>query len=277
MKFRPAILALVLAIVSLMALLYWSTRGRLSETQQSASTQTNVEGVVGSQNSRVSTPVTSNSPTTKAVTPLGQLGALVGSKEAKTLEILSRENNVPIVFYGKVEDQFGNPVVGAEITGSTIIYSGTSSGSKTVTATSDSNGNFTLDAGKGESLGVMLRKPGYELATTGTDFKYSHLFENYYVPDPRNPTVIKMWKLQGAEHLTGFDIRTEVPIEGTPVFFDLQTGRQVRNGGDVSVTLSSSPKPNLVEEDRLADNHPAGRWWHFGIQRIGVTKNVSGP
>lgn len=166
----------------------------------------------------------------------------------KTLEILSRENNVPIEFYGKLEDQFENPVVGAEIAGSTIIYSGTSSGSKTVTATSDGNGYFTLDAGKGESLGVMPRKPGYALATTSTDFKYSHLFENYYVPDPRNPTIIKMWKLQGAEHLTGFDIRTEVPIDGTPIIFDLQTGRRVQNGGDVVVTISSSLKPNLVEE-----------------------------
>ena len=170
------------------------------------------------------------------------------SKEQETLEILSTKNDIPIVFYGKLEDQFGNPVVGAEITGSTIIYNGVHMGGQKVVVTSDANGFFQMDAGKGESLGIMPKKAGYTLATANTEFKYTKLNPHPYVPDAGNPTVIKMWKLQGGEHLIHFQFESRVPLDGTPTTFDLQTGQRVQNGGDLTISVKTTPTPSIREE-----------------------------
>jgi hypothetical protein len=148
---------------------------------------------------------------------------------------------VPIIFYGRLEDQFGSPVAGAEVTGTTTINNGTNVGANRVTATSDGNGYFQLDAGKGESLGIMPKKAGYALATTGTEFKYSQLDAGYYVPDKNNPTVIKMWKLQGAEPLVNIDQHYKLHYTGAPMNFDLLTGKIVPVGGDLTITVSRPP------------------------------------
>ncbi|HTD67244.1 MAG TPA: hypothetical protein VK846_12005 [Candidatus Limnocylindria bacterium] len=152
-----------------------------------------------------------------------------------TLAVL---NDVPIVFYGKLEDQFRNPVSGADVTGNTIIYNGTKSGSMVVSTTSDANGFFQINAGKGESLGIMPKKQGYALATKGTEFKYSYMYQERFEPDPRNPVVVKMWKLQGAEPLIGIDKEYKLPFPDRPIFFDLVAGRLVENGGDLEIIIT---------------------------------------
>src|SRR5258707_337081 len=60
------------------------------------------------------------------------------------------DSDVPIVFYGRLEDQGSEPVVGAEVTGTTIFHRGTTGATGQVVATSDANGLFTLNAGVGE-------------------------------------------------------------------------------------------------------------------------------
>jgi len=174
-------------------------------------------------------------------TPSNAVSAPRKSKEQETLEILSTKNDIPIVFYGRLEDQFGNPVVGAEITGSTIIYNGVHMGGQKVVVTSDANGFFQLNAGKGESLGIMPKKAGYALATTGTEFRYTRLDEHPYVPDAGNPTVIKMWKLQGAEPLVGIEQRYKLYYTDAPINFDLLIGQIVPTGGDIKLTVNRSP------------------------------------
>jgi len=151
-------------------------------------------------------------------------------------------NDVPIIFYGKLEDQFGNPVVGAEITGSTIVYNGTAAGGQRVVATSDAKGFFQMNGGNGESLGMMPRKEGYVLAATNTEYKYSGFYpDSRHVPEPDNPVVIKMWKLQGAEPLTGINQRYKLRPTDAPVNFDLLAGKIVPSGGDIKITVSRPP------------------------------------
>ena len=157
------------------------------------------------------------------------------------VEGLSTKNDIPIDFYGKLEDQFGKPVVGAEITGSTIIYNGTKTGSTRVTATSDASGLFEIHAGKGESLGVIPKKEGYALATTAVGFRYSHLDQNYFVPDPNSPVVMKMWKLQGSEPLLSIGQTFKFRYTDNSVNFDLLTGKIVPSGGDITMILNRSP------------------------------------
>ncbi|MGD0261102.1 MAG: hypothetical protein ABSD29_14910 [Verrucomicrobiota bacterium] len=174
-------------------------------------------------------------------------------------EGLATLNDVPIVFYGKLEDQFGNPVVGAQVAGNTIIYNGMKSGAEHVSVTSDANGFFQINAGKGESLGLWPSKEGYALATTGTEFKYSYMYPQHFVPDPNNPTVIKMWKLQGAEPLVGIHQRYKFHYTDAPINFDLIAGKIVPSGGDLKVTVN---RPGGI----ISQQHPQN--WSIQIEAI---------
>lgn len=174
-------------------------------------------------------------------------------KGTQMREGLSTLNDVPIVFDGKVEDQFGNPVAGAKVAASIRIYNGLQSTVERFEVFSDANGFFHIDHGKGEALGIMPSKEGYVLATANTRFVYSRLWPEaeQYNPDPNHPTVIKMWKLQGAEPLAGIDQRHKFPYTGTPVSFDLQAGKIVASGGDIKITVSRSE--GVVSAQTLQD------------------------
>lgn len=130
-------------------------------------------------------------------------------------------NDVPIVFDGRLEDQFGSPVVGADIAASVRIYNGSRSTVERFSVTSDANGLFHIDYGKGEALGLVPSKEGYVLAAPSTYFKYSYMYPDRYAPDPNNPTVIKMWKLQGAEPLVDIGQSYKIHYTNTPLYFDL--------------------------------------------------------
>lgn len=81
-----------------------------------------------------------NAPTAKTVAAIATPKLPAESKEQRKLEILSTANDVPIVFYGRLEDQFGNPVTGAEITGTATIINGSTTGANRVSVISDGNG-----------------------------------------------------------------------------------------------------------------------------------------
>jgi hypothetical protein len=162
------------------------------------------------------------------------------SKEQKMAGILSTQNDIPILFYGRLEDQFGEPVVDAEVAGNTIIYNGRGAGGEHVSVKSAAAGRFKIEAGKGESLGIMPRKEGYALASTGTEFKYSHLYQDYHVPNPGDPVVIKMWKLQGAQPLVGLDQNYKLRYTTDPIYVDLIDRKIVPYGGDVKITVKRS-------------------------------------
>ncbi len=181
-------------------------------------------------------------------------------KKEQMREGLATFNDVPIVFYGKLEDQFGSPVVGAEIAGAIRIYNGSQSTVQKVATVSDANGLFQLKGEHGESLGMMPRKEGYALASTSTEFKYSYMYEQHYVPDQNNPTVIKMWKLQGAEPLVGIDQHYTVPVTGAPVDYDLLTGKIVPTGGDLKITVNRSP--GIVSQRNPQD-------WSVQVEAVG--------
>ncbi len=162
-------------------------------------------------------------------------------KGQRTVEVLSTQNDIPIVFYGKLEDQFGNPVTSAQIAASVRIYNGVQSTIERFFVISDATGFFQINHGKGESLGLTPNKDGYVLASTDTFFKYSHL-ENYpYIPDQKRPAVIKMWKLQGAEPLVEIDQHYKLPFSNAPLNFDLLAGKIVPFGGDLKIAVKRSP------------------------------------
>ena len=248
-------------VAVLMALLLWHGRKKPVETPLATPTDTSIAPPTSSQSRAAAAPIintnaaTGNTGTTAPNVPKPSLG----SKIERMQGILSTYNDVPIVFYGKLEDQFGNPVVGAQIAGNTIIYNGMRSGAEHVSVTSDANGFFQINAGKGESLGIWPRKEGYALATTGTEFKYSYMYPDHFTPDPNNPTVIKMWKLQGAEPLVGIHQRYKFHYTDAPINFDLIAGKIVPSGGDLKVTVN---RPGGI----ISQQHPQN--WSIQIEAI---------
>lgn len=242
MKIRRSILWFSAAAMVLIALVIWFTKLPIKSAMEPNTSQysENVTAAIPQPKATAPAAIINHG----AVLTLPQTNAVSAQRTTKAdliRGVLSTENDVPIIFYGKLEDQFGNPVTGAQIAGNTIIYSGTRTGGEHVVTTSDSNGLFKIDAGKGESLGIMPEKEGYVLAMTATAFKYSHLYEGYHVPDPNNPVVIKMRKLQGVELLVGIGKEYKLPYTGAPLFFDLLTGKVSESGGDLQVVVTRAP------------------------------------
>lgn len=241
MKIRPSILLLCIAIVVLTVLVVWFAK-QPAKTSVPMATPSKAEESVAATPALPETDVLTSVTGHVAVpTPSNGVSAPQKSKEQETLEILSTKNDIPIVFYGRLEDQFGNPVTDAQIAASVRIYNGVKSTVERFSVTSDASGLFQINHGKGESLGIMPQKPGYALATAGTEFRYTYLDAHPYVPDAGNPTVIKMWKLQGAEPLAGIDQHYKLHYTNAPLNFDLLTGQIVPSGGDIKLMVSRSP------------------------------------
>jgi hypothetical protein len=241
MKIRGSIFWFIVVMAALIALMLWYGKKKPVETPPITSVETNANATppaatVPSQ--PVSAPVHMNTPSaqpmTNAATPPNQ------DKGEQMKEGLAAMNDVPMAFYGRLEDQFGSPVVGAQITGDIRIYNGIQSTVEHLKTVSDANGFFQLKGDKGESIGLMPHKDGYVLATTGTEFKYSYMYDGHFTPDPNNPTVIKMWKLQGAEPLVGIDKNYKLHYTDAPMNFDLVAGKIVPVGGDLKITVSRS-------------------------------------
>jgi len=148
------------------------------------------------------------------------------------------ENHKSLDFYGRIIDQDGRPVEGAKVIAAvgTIVSFTESGGTKYVTV-SDAEGRFSFIGIRGSGCGYLLEHPGYV-------FSQRQPFASRpkdYVPDPNKPSVLSMWKLQGAEPMVKARIHGYIPCDGTPTVFDLITGKRVASGGNLTVRLSRNP------------------------------------
>jgi len=237
MKIRSSILVFIIVAVAAIALLLWYGKKQPVETSPLASVETNVAPrVVTVPSQPVSTPVhAAPSPAnpnanTVAVSPPSQMEKAVG--------ILSTYNDVPIDFYGRLEDQYSNAVAGAAVNFSVRIMNGHEFSSKDGQVASDADGFFTISGYKGQDLNVVPQRAGYVLATPSTLFKYSHLEDHPFTADPNNRTVIRMWKLQGAEPLVSINQTYKLPYTALPMRFDLLTTQIVPIGGDLIIIVA---------------------------------------
>jgi hypothetical protein len=180
------------------------------------------------------------------------------SKDEAMQEILLAKNKNPQETYGKVIDQYGQPVVGANVTGHLVFEQGIDSDEKVKTykTQTDENGLFQFTGLTGADLGVTVSKEGYLLGGHG---------EGYKAPvggksSPDNRVVLTMWKLHGSEPLVNQHIRAEIPCDGSTSTFDIMTGKKSDNG-DLKITMFRFPlqlKPGLV--------HPYS--WQFKVEML---------
>jgi hypothetical protein len=258
MNIRRPVLGFVTVGLVLIAVILWLTNKKPVNSPPSISTQTNTAQPAATvQNIPASTAFNTNaSSATVATNPIISPTQDKGEQMKQGLASL---NDVPIVFYGRLEDQFGSPVMGAQIVASARIYNGVQSTVEHLTAMSDGNGMFQINGGKGEGLGIMPKKEGYVLATTSTYFKYSYMYPDHFTPDQGNPTVIKMWKLQGAELLKQINKTFKIPYTGTPIRFDLVAGEIVSAGGDLKIMVN---RPDGV----ISQQHPQN--WNIDFEVV---------
>jgi len=189
-------------------------------------------------------------------------------------EILMEQNEQPQNFYGRVIDQNGKPIVGADITGNLGYDFGFESSEKSEVhkTQTDSAGFFQFTGLHGARFGVTARKAGYEMGMRGEGYKSS--IGQKTTPDDR--ATFMMWKLRGAEPIEHIRFQSRVPYNGTTATFNLQPREKVKdNGGDLRITLLRSPleitpgllhpydwqvKIELVNGGILKENDPYPYW-----------------
>jgi hypothetical protein len=237
MQIRRSIFLFVGVAVVLIALMLWYGRKQPMETAPTIAIVANAVSTVVPNAPVITAPTYTNAPAMKVIVYVpSPSNPSPGGKVEQMQGILSTYNDVPIDFYGKLEDQFGDSVADAKIKGSIRVISGTRQSTDWLTTTSDANGLFQFH-GKGQDIGMMPSKQGYTLATTGTLFKYSRMENRPFASDANNPIVIKMWKLQGAEPLVSINQQYKLSYTPTPIRFDLLAGKIVSEGGDVKITV----------------------------------------
>ncbi|MFA5262617.1 MAG: carboxypeptidase-like regulatory domain-containing protein [Opitutaceae bacterium] len=193
-------------------------------------------------------------PATTVVTPAKreQMGNLLGGLNHKNIE-----------FYGKVVDQAGMPLPDVAVYASVLYNTGLTSGMAKCETKSDTRGFFSISGMKGRTLGLSLVKPGYEYDGEKGPFHFTELVseKDRYMPDLKNPVILTMWKLQGAEPMVQFsDLDWRLSVDGPALRIDLATGKRVSTGGDVVIEV----------------NHPLaepGKW----LQRYPWSATVAAP
>jgi hypothetical protein len=239
MNIRPSIFWFCAVAIVLVALIVWLGKKKPTETPLAVLTQTNnMPPVAAILTSPVNVPIHTNMPLAKPIANAMQTP--LPSKAERAIGILSTYNDVPIDFYGKVEDQFSNAVVNANVNFSVRIVNGYEATVTNGQAVSDASGFFTITGYHGQDLSFVPQKAGYVLMTVSTLFKYSHLEDRPFKSDPNNPTIIKMWKLQGSEPLFSINQRYKFHYTTLPINFDLLAGEIVPTGGDIQIAVARS-------------------------------------
>lgn len=158
----------------------------------------------------------------------------------RTFEAL---NHNPIEFYGRALDQFGEPVVGADVTGSVLYNTGIKSGRSVASTTTDVGGYFRFSELAGQTLGIDFKKSGYEFNPVHTLFSYSYFEADHkrHIPDPKNPVIFTLWKKQETEPLVHYDKVWRFPVNTGPVGINIATGQIGMQDVDLVVTISRTP------------------------------------
>ena len=242
---RRSILWFCIAVTALIVLLLWQ-KEKPTESSPPVSIQTNATlpasitaGAPANASIQTNAPIARVSPNNAIPEPP------LKTKEQEMREGLANYNDVDIEFYGRLEDQFGDAVGNAQLKIEIPFNNGHAVGVNRTTMMADANGLFTIKGYKGESLSVVPVKSGYVLASLNGGGVYSYLWPDSQRvhPDPNNPVIMKMWKLQGAEPLVSIDKEYRLPFTNTPIFFDLVAGGVVPSGGDLQVVITRASGP----------------------------------
>ena len=159
----------------------------------------------------------------------------------------------PIQFYGKVEDEKGNPVEAARVHIS--MHDRLGGGGADTEQKTDKDGLFSA-SGHGLGLGVVVFKDGYyQLPQSYGSFGYAQGAGNGAPhPDPSTPAIFILRKMGKTEPL--IVVRHNYPIakNGTPVEINLATGKAVQaSQSEIKVEAWTNDQGHQVNSNRPYD------------------------
>jgi len=179
-----------------------------------------------------SSPVVATSVAGVSPRPKSQIEA-----RAEAVKMVQTIYSAPISFYGKVEDQFGQPVPNAKVDYSAVDkFWGPASNYH---GQADGNGNFFITGIQGAGLTVGVSKEGYDVidGKSFQAFGYGMGVDEYRQKPPTqdNPAILVLRKKAKAEPLISISANFRVPKNGSPVEINLKTGGQVSGQGDLEI------------------------------------------
>lgn len=177
-------------------------------------------------------------------------GTNLTSQDKEKLGKIMSVFSASIAFYGKVVDESGRPVAGANVFYSAADrYFGKST---KYTGVSDINGLFSLRGAKGAGLYVEVSKEGYDRVANRSYGSFGYGMPSGNAPPSEgDPALFLLRKRGDAEGLISVDRDVMIPKDGTPVEVSLSTGKPVEPGrGDVRIECwanNANLDPNLSQ------------------------------
>ncbi len=285
--------SVVLVIIVAVVAIYKFYPSETSESIPEATTSTQPQTETGAKNKEAQTRKDKNNSASKKtqteVDPMKidkRLTPIV-LERLRLVEDIARKTNGPVEFYGKVLDQYGEPVVGARIplellADSETVLKKLLSGinnmgilinEENFVTYSDNEGKFSVHDRRGTSLRVVsIEKEGYLADKKGDIINFRPTRTRRHQPDAQNPKVYQLWKKGKPEPLLRIHgiserIKAENNRAGDKHFITMKKfDRRAKAYKDD--TLFSSPifyiqgVSEKVSEVREPPGTPKGRnWW----------------
>ncbi len=144
--------------------------------------------------------------------------------------LISDPDSIRVRFYGRILDQYDQPVIGAKITASyhysdlfDQLFMHISEGTKFFT--SDVSGDFIVKIPEASGICLRIEKVGYQAdPITPIGYSFRPNYDYIYGDNPKHPLVYRMWRSQKPVHLCEQSYQMNVRADGTPLTLDLQSG-----------------------------------------------------
>ena len=156
---------------------------------------------------------------------------------------------MPIEFYGKVVDQFGQPVVNAEVVLNwTTVVGPIPDPKKSIFTGPD--GKFEIKGIQGKGMSVNILKEGYDRTHNSHEsFEYAAFYQDdFHVPDPNNPVVFRLHKTMEAEPLYVFSPYGYITPGGEPLIMNVENGK-IASQGDLAFSVALGAETNRYGSD----------------------------
>jgi hypothetical protein len=156
----------------------------------------------------------------------------------------SFEWKMPVEFYGRVVDQTETPIAGATIRWIVAVDGGAKKG----TLTSAADGGFQIHGLVGKRLEIWVDAAGYNSGERGMgSYEYAAFHEDHFhVPDAAHPVVFHLYKFHGPEPMYLFSLGSDIPVDGTPAWIDVTTGK-VEEKGQIAVIVKKDEPVGLYD------------------------------
>jgi hypothetical protein len=170
---------------------------------------------------------------------------------------------MPITFFGKVVDEFDQPIHGA----SAFLMWTISQETPSRTILTDERGHFEINNIVGKMLTVRVNHTNYYGSKNSYQvFEYANFMHlNFHSPDSNNPVVFQLKKKGPREPMYRWDYRCEAPTNGQLIWLDIAHKRAGETGdfgvsykrhapdkgwsSDFTVTLIAAPGAGLLLSD----------------------------